>query len=167
MSEASIAKKAQEVEVVTAKLKEAASVVVVDYRGLTVEQVTDLRKQLRDANIEMKVIKNGILRRAAEAAGLEGMEDVFVGPTAVAFSNEDVVAPAKIMNDFAKTADKLEIKGGIIEGNVSSVEEIVALAKLPSREGLLSMLLSVLQAPVRNVAYAVKAVSDSKEEEVA
>lgn len=164
MSEASIAKKAQEVEVVTAKLKEAASVVVVDYRGLTVEQVTDLRKQLRDANIEMKVIKNGILRRAAEAAGLEGMEDVFVGPTAVAFSNEDVVAPAKIMNDFAKNADKLEIKGGIIEGNVSSVEEIVALAKLPSREGLLSMLLSVLQAPVRNVAYAVKAVSDSKEE---
>ncbi|MEG0287026.1 MULTISPECIES: 50S ribosomal protein L10 [Vagococcus] len=167
MSEASIAKKAQEVEVVTAKLKEAASVVVVDYRGLTVEQVTDLRKQLRDANIEMKVIKNGILRRAAEAAGLEGMEDVFVGPTAVAFSNEDVVAPAKIMNDFAKTADKLEIKGGIIEGNVSSVEEIVALAKLPSREGLLSMLLSVLQAPVRNVAYAVKAVSEAKEEEVA
>ena len=167
MSEASIAKKAQEVEVVTAKLKEAASVVVVDYRGLTVEQVTDLRKQLRDANIEMKVIKNGILRRAAEAAGLEGMEDLFVGPTAVAFSNEDVVAPAKIMNDFAKNADKLEIKGGIIEGNVSSVEEIVALAKLPSREGLLSMLLSVLQAPVRNVAYAVKAVSDSKEEEVA
>ena len=167
MSEASIAKKAQEVEVVTAKLKEAASVVVVDYRGLTVEQVTDLRKQLRDANIEMKVIKNGILRRAAEAAGLEGMEDVFVGPTAVAFSNEDVVAPAKIMNDFAKNAKALEIKGGIVEGNVSSVEEIVALAKLPNREGLLSMLLSVLQAPVRNVAYAVKAVADAKEEEVA
>ena len=167
MSEASIAKKAQEVEVVTAKLKEAASVVVVDYRGLTVEEVTDLRKQLRDANVEMKVIKNGILRRAAEQAGLEGLGDVFVGPTAVAFSNEDVVAPAKIMNDFAKEAKALEIKGGIIEGNVSSVEEIVALAKLPSREGLLSMLLSVLQAPVRNVAYAVKAVSDSKEEEVA
>ncbi len=165
MSEASIAKKAQEVEVVTAKIKEAASVVVVDYRGLTVEQVTELRKQLREANVEMKVIKNGILRRAAEQAGLEGLGDVFVGPTAVAFSNEDVVAPAKIMNDFAKGADKLEIKGGIIEGNVSSVEEIVALAKLPSREGLLSMLLSVLQAPVRNVAYAVKAVSESKEEE--
>ena len=167
MSEASIAKKAQEVEVVTAKLKESASVVVVDYRGLTVDEVTSLRKQLRDANIEMKVIKNGILRRAAVAAGLEGLDEVFVGPTAVAFSNEDVVAPAKIMNDFAKTADKLEIKGGIIEGNVSSVEEIVALAKLPSREGLLSMLLSVLQAPVRNVAYAVKAVSEAKEEEVA
>ncbi len=164
MSEASIAKKAQEVEEVAAKFSEAASVVVVDYRGLTVEQVTELRKQLRDANVEMKVIKNGILRRAAEKAGLSGMEDVFVGPTAVAFSNEDVVAPAKIMNDFAKNAEALEIKGGVVEGNVSSVEEIVALAKLPNREGLLSMLLSVLQAPVRNVAYAVKAVAEAQEE---
>ena len=167
MSEASIAKKSQEVDVVAAKLKEAASVVVVDYRGLTVDQATSLRKQLREANVEMKVIKNGILRRAAEKAGLEGMEDVFVGPTAVAFSNDDVIAPAKIMNDFSKEAEALEIKGGVVEGNVSSIEEILALAKLPNRDGLLSMLLSVLQAPVRNVAYAVKAVADDKEEEVA
>ncbi|MGX7014801.1 50S ribosomal protein L10 [Vagococcus silagei] len=167
MSEASIAIKAQEVDVVAEKLKEAASIVVVDYRGLTVEEVTNLRKQLRDANVEMKVIKNGILRRAAEKAGLEGLGEVFTGPTAVAFSNEDVVAPAKIMNDFAKDAEALEIKGGVIEGEVSSVEEIVALAKLPNREGLLSMLLSVLQAPVRNVAYAVNAVAETKEEEVA
>ena len=129
MSEASIAKKAQEVEVISAKLKEAASVVVVDYRGLTVEEVTNLRKQLRDANVEMKVIKNGILRRAAEKAGLEGMEDVFFGPTAVAFSNEDVVAPAKIMNDFAKEAEALEIKGGIIEGNVSLLWQNYQVAK--------------------------------------
>lgn len=167
MSEASIAIKAQEVDVIAEKLKEAASIVVVDYRGLTVEEVTNLRKQLRDANVEMKVIKNGILRRAAEKAGLEGLGEVFTGPTAVAFSNEDVVAPAKIMNDFAKDAEALEIKGGVIEGEVSSVEEIVALAKLPNREGLLSMLLSVLQAPVRNVAYAVNAVAETKEEEVA
>ncbi|MGY3765945.1 50S ribosomal protein L10 [Vagococcus vulneris] len=167
MSEASIAKKAQEVEVVAAKLKEAASIVVVDYRGLTVEEVTSLRKQLRDSNVEMKVIKNGILRRAAEEAGLAGLNDTFVGPTAVAISNDDVVAPAKIINDFAKDAEALEIKGGVIEGNISSVEEIVALAKLPNREGLLSMLLSVLQAPVRNVAYAVNAVAEAKEEDVA
>ncbi|WP_326716897.1 50S ribosomal protein L10 [Vagococcus jeotgali] len=166
MSEASIIKKAQEVDVISEKIKESASVVVVDYRGLTVEEVTELRKQLREANVEMKVIKNGILRRAAVQAGLEGMEDVFVGPTAVAFSMEDVVAPAKIMSDFSKEAEALEIKGGIVEGKVSSVEEINALAKLPSRDGLLSMLLSVLQAPVRNVAYAVKAVAE-KEEEVA
>ena len=159
MSEVAIAKKAAIVDEVTEKFSAAASAVIVDYRGLTVEQVTDLRKQLRDANVEMKVIKNSILVRAAEKAGLNGLEEVFSGPTAVAFSNEDVVAPAKIIDEFAKTADKLEIKGGIIEGKVASIEEITALAKLPNRDGLLSMLLSVLQAPVRNVAYAVKAVA--------
>lgn len=164
MSEASIAKKAQEVEVVSAKLKEAASAVIVDYRGLTVEEVTKLRGELREAGVEMKVIKNSILRRAAEAAGMEGLEEVFQGPTAVVFSNEDVVAPAKIMSNFAKQAEALEIKGGIIEGKVSSVEAIKELASLPNREGLLSMLLSVLQAPVRNVAYAVNAVADAKED---
>lgn len=164
MSEVAIAKKAAIVDEVTEKFSAAASAVIVDYRGLTVEQVTDLRKQLRDANVEMKVIKNSILSRAAEQAGLEGLGEVFTGPTAVAFSNEDVVAPAKIMNDFAKEAKALEIKGGIIEGKVSSLEEITALAKLPNREGLLSMLLSVLQAPIRNVAYAVKAVAEKEED---
>ena len=166
MSEVAIAKKAAIVDQVTEKFSAAASAVIVDYRGLTVEQVTELRKQLRDANVEMKVIKNSILVRAAEKAGLNGLEEVFSGPTAVAFSNEDVVAPAKIIDEFAKTAEKLEIKGGIIEGKVASIEEITALAKLPNRDGLLSMLLSVLQAPVRNVAYAVKAVAE-KEDEVA
>lgn len=164
MSELAITKKAQAVEEVTAKFSAATSVVVVDYRGLTVEEVTELRKQLRDANVEMKVIKNSILSRAAVKAGLEGMEDVFVGPTAIAFSNDDVIAPAKIMNEFAAKAEALEIKGGVIEGKVSSVEEIVSLAKLPNREGMLSMLLSVLQAPVRNVAYAINAVAESKED---
>ncbi|MET3557495.1 large subunit ribosomal protein L10 [Streptococcus rupicaprae] len=163
MSQASIAKKAELVDIVAEKMKAAASIVVVDARGLTVEQDTVLRRNLRNEGIEYKVIKNGILRRAAEKAGLEGMNDIFVGPTAVAFSNEDVVAPAKIIFDFAKTADALEIKGGAIEGKVSSDADIKALATLPSREGLLSMLLSVLQAPVRNVALAVKAVADSKE----
>ncbi|MHC5373324.1 50S ribosomal protein L10 [Enterococcus sp. LJL120] len=164
MSEAIIAKKAQEVEEVTAKFEAAASVVFVDYRGLTVEEVTNLRKQLRDNDVEMKVIKNSILSRAAEKAGLTGLDEVFTGPTAVAFSNEDVVAPAKIMVDFAKDAKALEVKGGVVEGKVSSIEEITALAALPNREGLLSMLLSVLQAPVRNVAYAVKAVAEKEDD---
>ncbi|GGC75991.1 50S ribosomal protein L10 [Enterococcus wangshanyuanii] len=164
MSEAAIAKKETLVEEAQAKFEAASSVVIVDYRGLTVEEVTALRKQLRDANVEMKVIKNSILSRAAKKAGLEGLDEVFTGPTAVAFSNEDVVAPAKIIDEFAKDAKALEIKGGVIEGKVSSVEEITALAKLPSRDGLLSMLLSVLQAPVRNVAYAVKAVAEKQEE---
>lgn len=164
MSEAIIAKKAEQVEAVAEKMKAAASIVVVDSRGLTVEQDTVLRRKLRESGVEFKVIKNSILTRAAEKAGLDDMKDLFVGPSAVAFSNEDVVAPAKIINDFAKAAEALEIKGGAIEGSVSSKEEILALATLPNREGLLSMLLSVLQAPVRNVALAVKAVADSKED---
>ena len=164
MSEAAIAKKQELVEKAATEFKESVSAVVVDYRGLTVEEVTDLRKQLRDAGISMKVIKNTILSRAAKEAGIEGMDDVFKGPTAVAFSKEEAVAPAKIIADFAKEATALEIKGGIIEGKVSSVDEIQSIAKLPNREGLLSMLLSVLQAPVRNTALAVKAVAEQKDE---
>ncbi|HBI1781608.1 TPA: 50S ribosomal protein L10, partial [Enterococcus faecalis] len=160
MSEAAIAKKESLVQAAAEKFESAASVVIVDYRGLTVEEVTNLRKQLREAGVEMKVIKNSILSRAAKKVGLDGLDEVFTGPTAVAFSNDDVVAPAKIIDEFAKDAKALEIKGGVIEGKVSSVEQITALAKLPNREGLLSMLLSVLQAPVRNVAYAVKAVAE-------
>ncbi|MFB5330328.1 50S ribosomal protein L10 [Enterococcus faecalis] len=164
MSEAAIAKKETLVQAAAEKFESAASVVIVDYRGLTVEEVTNLRKQLRDAGVEMKVIKNSILSRAAKKVGLDGLDEIFTGPTAVAFSNDDVVAPAKIIDEFAKDAKALEIKGGVIEGKVSSVEQITALAKLPNREGLLSMLLSVLQAPVRNVAYAVKAVAEKNEE---
>ncbi|HAP3850869.1 TPA: 50S ribosomal protein L10, partial [Enterococcus faecalis] len=141
MSEAAIAKKETLVQAAAEKFESAASVVIVDYRGLTVEEVTNLRKQLRDAGVEMKVIKNSILSRAAKKVGLDGLDEVFTGPTAVAFSNDDVVAPAKIIDEFAKDAKALEIKGGVIEGKVSSVEQITALAKLPNREGLLSMLL--------------------------
>ena len=167
MSEAIIAKKAEQVDAVAEKMKAAASIVVVDSRGLTVEQDTVLRRTLRENGVEFKVIKNSILTRAAEKAGIDEMKDLFVGPSAVAFSNEDVIAPAKVLSDFAKDAEALEIKGGAIEGAVSSKEEIAALASLPTREGLLSMLLSVLQAPVRNVAYAVKAVAEAKDEDVA
>lgn len=150
---------------ITDKLKAAASVVVVDYRGLDVSQVTELRKQLREAGIDFKVYKNSMSRRAAEAVGLEGLNESLTGPNAIAFSNEDVVAPAKILNDFAKKNDKLEIKAGIIEGVVASAEDIKALAELPSRDGLLSMLLSVLQAPMRNFALVTKAVAEQKEEQ--
>ena len=153
------------VQDIAGKFQAAASVVVVDYRGLTVAQVTELRKQLREAGVEFKVYKNTLLRRATEQAGFEAINEVLTGPNAIAFSNEDVVAPAKIINEFAKKNGALEIKAGIIEGNVSSAEDVKALAELPSREGLLSMLLSVLQAPVRNFALATKAVAEQKEEQ--
>ncbi|MET4561691.1 50S ribosomal protein L10 [Lysinibacillus parviboronicapiens] len=160
-----IENKQSQVQEITEKFQGAASVVVVDYRGLNVAQVTELRKQLREAGVEFKVYKNTLTRRAAEAAGVEGINEVLTGPNAIAFSTEDVVAPAKIINDFAKKNEALEIKAGIIEGTISSVEDVKALAELPSREGLLSMLLSVLQAPVRNFALATKAVAEQKEEQ--
>lgn len=157
--------KAQQVETYAAKFKEATSIIVVDYLGLNVAEVTELRKQLRDENIEMHVLKNSILRRVAAENDIHELDEVFTGPTAVIIgSGEDIVMPAKIVNDFAKKAEALEIKGGVLNGTVASIEEIKKVASLPSREGLLSMLLSVLQAPVRNVAYAVKAVADAKEE---
>ncbi|MDA7028284.1 50S ribosomal protein L10 [Bacillus sp. CLL-7-23] len=153
------------VQEITSKLKESKSTIVVDYRGLNVSEVTELRKQLREANVEFKVYKNTMTRRAVEQAELDGLNDVLTGPNAIAFSAEDVIAPAKVINEFAKKHDALEIKAGVIEGKVSTVEEVKALAELPSREGLLSMLLSVLQAPVRNLALATKAVAEQKEEQ--
>ncbi|WP_409296455.1 50S ribosomal protein L10 [Peribacillus sp. SCS-26] len=160
-----VEQKKQIVEDIASKFKASKSTIVVDYRGLTVAEVTELRKQLREAGIEFKVFKNSMTRRAAESVELGGLNESLTGPNAIAFSNEDVVAPAKILNDFAKKHEALEIKAGVIEGNLATVEEVKALAELPSREGLLSMLLSVLQAPIRNLALAAKAVADQKEEQ--
>ena len=164
MSNAIEAKK-QIVQEIADKFKSSKSTIVVDYRGLNVAEVTELRKQLRDAGIDFKVYKNTLTRLAAESAEIAELNSVLTGPNAIAFSNEDVIAPAKILNDFAKKHEALEIKAGVIEGNVASAEEVKALAELPSREGLLSMLLSVLQAPIRNLALAAKAVADQKEEQ--
>ncbi|TDM12017.1 50S ribosomal protein L10 [Macrococcus lamae] len=155
--------KQQKTEVITEQFKNSVSTIIVDYRGLTVAQVTELRKQLREAGIEFHVYKNTMVRRAAQAAGVEGIEEFLTGPNAIAFSNEEVVAPAKIIADFAKTNEKLEIKAGIIEGKVTTDAEVKAIASLPSKEGLISMVLSVLQAPMRNFAYAVKAVGEQKD----
>lgn len=165
MSTSAIEQKKQLVEEIAEKFKNSVSTIIVDYRGLNVAEVTELRKQLREAGVEFKVLKNSLTRRAAESVDLGGLTEVLTGPNAIAFSNEDVVAPAKILNNFAKEHEALEIKAGVIEGNIASVEEVKALAELPSREGLLSMLLSVLQAPVRNFALAAKAVADQKEEQ--
>lgn len=165
MSKEIIAKKAAIVDEMAEKFEKSVSNVVVDYRGLTVEEVTDLRKQLREAGVEMRVVKNTYLKRAVAKANIEGMDEVFAGPTAIAFSEEDVTAPARILVKFAEDHEALEVKGGMIEGKVASLDEINALSKLPDRDGLLSMLLSVLQAPVRNFAYAVKAVAESKDED--
>ncbi|WP_017754875.1 50S ribosomal protein L10 [Calidifontibacillus oryziterrae] len=160
-----IEQKKQLVQEIAGKLRDSKSTVFVDYRGLSVAEVTELRKQLREAGVDFKVYKNTMMRRAADETNYSALNELLVGPTAVAFGVEDVVAPAKILNEFAKKHEALEIKAGIIEGNIASVAEVKALADLPSREGLLSMLLSVLQAPIRNLALATKAVADQKEEQ--
>ncbi|MFC6294586.1 50S ribosomal protein L10 [Lactiplantibacillus daoliensis] len=167
MSKETVAVKAQKVEEVTEQLNKSVSAIVVDYRGLTVEEVTDLRKQLRDAGVKMEVIKNKVMVRAAEKAGYADMNDVFSGPTAVAFSEEDPIAPAKILANFAKTADALQLKGGMVEGKVATLEEIQEYATMPSREELLATIANLLQAPVRNVAYAVKAIAEKGDEDAA
>lgn len=146
------------------KLKASKATILVDYRGLNVAEVTELRKQLREAGIDFKVYKNSMTRRATAETELTALDEQLVGPTAIAFSNEDVVGPAKILSNFAKDHEALEIKTGVIEGQVVTVNEIKEIADLPSREGLLSMLLSVLQAPMRNFALAAKAVAEQKEE---
>lgn len=157
-------KKQQVVAEVKEKLNASVSTVVTDYRGLSVAEVTELRKQLREAGVEYQVLKNTLVRRATGEAGLAEMDQFLTGPTAIAFSKEDVVAPAKVLHNFSKEHKNLEIKGGIIEGTVVGPDKVKEIASLPSREGLLSMLLSVLQAPVRNFAYVVKAVAEQQEQ---
>lgn len=159
--------KKQHVDVISDQLKNSVSTVLVDYRGLSVSEMTELRKQLREAGVEFKVYKNTMTRRAAEQAELAEINEFLTGPNALAFSNEDVIAPAKIINNFAKDHEALEIKAGIIEGTFTPAEDVKAIATLPNKDGLVSMLLSVLQAPVRNFAYAVKAVGEEKENEEA
>lgn len=160
MNSAIIEVKKQQVEEVTEKFRKSVSAVVIDYRGLTVKQVTELRNKLRAEGAEMKVIKNNISRRAAIEAGYEALADVFTGPSAVVFSETDAVAPARVVYEFAKNNELLQLKGGYVERKVVNVDQLNEVAKLPNRDGMLSMLLSVLQAPIRNFAYVVKAIGE-------
>lgn len=156
--------KEQIVAEISDKFTKSGSSVVVEYRGLSVAEVTELRRSLRAEGIEYKVYKNTLSSRAAESAGFNELTETLVGPNAIAFG-EDAVAPARILAKFAKTHDKLVIKGGIVEGKVVDNATINELAKLPNREGMISMLLGCLQAPVRDFACVVKAVADKKEQE--
>ena len=166
MSKAAIAEKEKFVDAFADELKAAKAILVINYLGLTVEEVTNMRKELRENDVNMKVVKNTYLRRAAAKAGIEGLDETFVGPTAVIYTDnaEDITEPARIVSKYEDNYDVIDIKGGMLEGKLTSKEEIKELAAIPGREGLLSMLVSVLQAPVRNFAYAVKAVADSKDE---
>lgn len=152
------------VQEIADKFENSKSAVLVDYRGLNVAEITALRKELRDNNIDYKVYKNTMTHRAIEGTDLEGLQETLSGPTAIAFGSEDVVSPARILHKFAKDNEALEIKGGMIEGEIATLDQIKELSTLPDHDGLVSMLLSVLQAPIRNLAYATKAIAEQKEE---
>ena len=162
MNEATIAKKVQEVEAVNACISAAGSTLFVDYLGLTVAEVTELRVKLHAENCEMKVVKNNILRRATAEEGFASVESYLVGPSAIITGTDEVTA-AKIVYDFAKGHEKLAVKAGIVDGQVTTESELKALSQLPNKEGMLSMLLSCLQSPIRSFACAVKAVADQKQ----
>ena len=156
-------KKAQVAEVVEI-LKAAETGVLVDYRGLNVEEDTNLRNKLREANVKYFVIKNTLLGRAAKDAGLEGLEDALHGPTAIAVSDEDAVAPAKVLAEFAKGNEKLEIKAGFMDGAVMSLDEIKTLAATPNKETLIAKMMGSLNAPVSNLTRLLQTIVDGGEE---
>ncbi|MBE5781177.1 MAG: 50S ribosomal protein L10 [Clostridiales bacterium] len=155
------------------KIQRAKSCVIIDYRGLTVAEVTELRNQFRNAGVEYKVLKNTMVARAVAQLGIEGVEEYLNGPTAVAFGYEDAVVPAKIINEFIKKSKKTEIKCGILDGKVLDKAGVVALADLPSREVLLAMVLGTLNAPItgfvsalagipKKLLYALNAISEKQ-----
>ena len=142
-------------------VKDAQSVVIVDYRGLTVAQDTELRKQLRDAGIIYKVCKNTMMKRAFEGTEFEGLAQYLEGPSAMAVSKDDATAAARILCKFAKDAEKLEVKAGVVEGKVYDEAGVKALSTIPSREELLSKLLGSIQSPIANFARVIKQIAEN------
>ncbi|HJA80273.1 MAG TPA: 50S ribosomal protein L10 [Candidatus Mediterraneibacter intestinipullorum] len=148
------------VQAIAEEIKDAQSVVLVDYRGLTVAEDTELRKQLREAGIVYKVYKNTMMKRAFEGTECEALESCLEGPSAIAISKDDATAPARILCKFAKDAPALELKGGVVEGTAYDVAGLTELSKIPSREELLSKLLGSLQSPISNFARVIKQIAE-------
>lgn len=174
MKEQTLQAKSQNVEEIKEKISKAQSVVLVDYRGLTVEQLTELRSNYRKAGVEYKVYKNTMMRFAFKDAGLEDFNEFLKGPSAVAFGYDDPVQAAKITAEFAKTNTKLEIKAGIVDGKVINLEGVKNLANLPPREVLIAQVLggfnapiqgftNVLQGTIRSLAIVLNAISEKQE----
>ena len=145
-------------------LNGAASAVAVDYRGLTVAQDTELRKQLREAGVTYKVYKNTLIRRAAEGTDFAALDPHLEGPTAIAVSKEDATAPARILAEFAKKADKLEIKAGVVEGTYYDAKGMQAISSIPSREVLLGRLFGSMKSPIANFARFLNQIAEKQGE---
>jgi len=159
----SIELKKQVVEEIKEKFSKAQSAVIVDYRGLKVEEVTELRRKMREAGVDYKVYKNTLTRRAAEETGFEALLGDLVGPNGIAFGYDDPIVPAKVLDEFAKTHKKLELKAGLVEGQYCDVDAIKAIAQIPGREVLIAKFLGSIKSPLSNFAYLLQAVIDKNE----
>ena len=160
MNQAVLAAKSETVKEISEKAKKSQTIIVCEYRGLTVAQIQEIRRALHKENAEMSVYKNSLVERAVDELGYNDLNSILTGPNAIVFS-EDVIAGAKVIAKYAKRhKDVLVVKGGIVEGKFVDANGMFEVAKLPGKEGLLSMFLSCLQAPIRSFACAVKAVAD-------
>ncbi|MBC8591597.1 50S ribosomal protein L10 [Wansuia hejianensis] len=156
MREQTLQAKSQNIEEIKGKIDKAQAVVLVDYRGLNVEQLTELRSQYRKAGVEYKVYKNTMMRFAFKDAGLEDFNEFLKGPSAIAFGYDDPVQVAKITSEFAKDNEQLEIKAGIVDGKVIDINEVKRLANLPSREVLIAQVLGGVNAPIQGFANVLQ-----------
>lgn len=163
-----------EMQKLSERVKKAQVMLFADYRGLKVSEVTELRSKLREGDAAFKVVKNRLFKRVLKEQGLEALDKYFTGPTALATSEVDPITPAKMLVDFAKTHERLELKGGYLEGRDLSYADIQALARMPSREELLSRMLGSINSPATNMAgvlaavprkllYALNAIKDTKQ----
>ena len=151
------------IDEIKAKLENAEAAVVIDYMGITVEEANSMRKQLREAGVDYRVVKNTLLTIAAKEAGAEALVPTFKGVTAIAFGGEDLIAPAQIIAKFSKENKILEIKGGLLEGKFLDQAGVIALGELPPKEVLLAQVASCFQAPIQRLAYVLEEVRKSKE----
>mgnify|MGYP002623594570 CR=1 FL=1 len=153
------------VDEIAETLKDAKALVLADYRGLSAEQETALRKELREAGVTYKVYKNTYIKRAIAGTDFESIAEQLEGPTAIAVSKVDATAPARILYGFAKKAEALELKCGVVEGQFYDSKQIITIASIPSRDELLSKLLGSIQSPITNFARVVKQIAEKKEAE--
>lgn len=164
MNKEIVKQKEELVEKIYADIKEAKASIIVEYRGLSVASLSELRKQLRKEEATLTVLKNTLISRAANKAGYAELDKELEGPNALVLVKNDPCAAAKVLTKFARRNEELVVKGGIVEGKVVGAKDVAMVATLPNKEGLLSMFLGCLQASVRNFACAIKAVADSKAE---
>lgn len=151
------------IDEIKGKLEKAQSAVVIDYMGITVAEADSMRRKLREANVDYTVYKNSLVSRAIKGTNYEGLEEVLKGPSAFAFSYEDAIVPAKVLNDIFKEYKKMSFKGGVIDGQYYDAENVKVIATLPSRDQLIAKFMGSIQSPVSKLVRTFQAIADSKE----